>query len=300
MEDTIRVSHSKLQQWRRCRFAWNLSYVGKWEPIKTAYPLKLGSLIHELLEDYYRGVMDGERDSIQRLSNTVQEKSQSLEDQESLQALSQGSELVRRYIEEFAIYEDVEFLPVDVEKHYVVELETPKGRKYEFELYFDLLLMHKESRKLWMVDHKTHKSRPFSDIDIMMDPQLPAYAMVMREKLGIDIFGLVYNQINTYDYKNPAPADKLFSRKKTYRTPEELDTSVAEIGAVVDDMIENQDNPYRNLTRDCSWCKFQEPCLMDMKGMDMTPILETSFQQKKERPVEPLESEESSLGNHSL
>lgn len=117
-----------------------------------------------------------------------------------------------------------------------------------------------------------------------MDPQLPAYAMVMREKLGIDIFGLMYNMLNTYDYKSPPPPEKLFLRKRTYRTPEELDSVLKEIGATVDDMIDNAENPIRNLTRDCSWCEFQDPCLMSMKGMDIQPLMEDVFEQKGPRP----------------
>lgn len=284
MSDIIRVSHSQLSEWRRCRFSWGLSYIGKWKPIKTAYPLRLGSIVHKMLANYYEGVIEGVTDAIGAHQDFLRVLANDLLNPDDLQAVAHAGKLVERYITEFAIYEDSSFIPVDVEKHYVTELETPKGRPFEFELYFDLLFMQKGNGKLWMVDHKTHNSRPFSDTDIMMDPQLPAYAMVMREKFGVEIFGLMYNMLNTYDYKNPAPSDKLFLRKKTYRTPEELDSTVKEIGATVDDIIDNQDNLLRNLTRDCSWCKFQDPCLMGMKGMDILPILEDGFQKKEPRP----------------
>lgn len=284
MSEILTVSHSKLSKWRRCRFAWNLSYVENWKPKVTAYPLRLGSEVHAFLEDYYRGVIEGEQDAIARLENFTRVRLANSSADDDLQIIANASALVKRYIVEFALFEDQGFIPVDVEKHYTVELETPKGRPYNFELYFDLLLLHQESGRLWMVDHKTHKSRPYSDTDIMMDPQLPAYAMVMREKLGIDIFGLMYNMLNTYDYKSPPPPEKLFLRKRTYRTPEELDSVLKEIGATVDDMIDNAENPIRNLTRDCSWCEFQDPCLMSMKGMDIQPLMEDVFEQKGPRP----------------
>jgi len=121
----------------------------------------------------------------------------------------------------------------------------------------------------------------------------------MREHLGIDIFGLMYNMINTYDYKNPPSSDKLFLRKRTYRTPQELDSIMHEIGATVDDMIENQDNPIRNLNRDCSWCEFQDPCLMSMKGMDIEPLMEDVFEQKGPRP-DGTRNQEGEASNRSL
>lgn len=284
MSDLIRVSHSQINEWDRCRFSYFLSYREKWRPKQKAYPLTLGSTVHTLLEDYYRGVMEDNRNLLERHRNKVQELSGSVADTDELQALSHAGSLVERYITDFAFYEDAGYEVVDVEKHYVVELTTPQGNPYEFELYFDLMLLHKQSQRLWIVDHKTHKSNPLNPTQIMMDRQLPSYALVMRELMGVDVFGMIYNMLNTYDYKKPPPPEKLFKREKTYRTPEELNSIMKEIGYAVDDILENRDNPRRSLTRDCSWCKFQEPCLMGMKGMNMKSILEENFEKKPERP----------------
>jgi hypothetical protein len=299
MEDIPTFSHSQLQEWRKCKFSWNLSYVEKWQPKSKAYPLRLGSAVHSFLENYYKGVIEGVPDALAHHQTHLQDMVNSANLDDSIQVIANAAKLVERYITEFALFEDQGFIPVEVEKHYTVRLETPKGRPYNFELYFDLLFLHEESNKLWMVDHKTHNSRPFSDTDILMDPQLPAYAMAMREKMDVNIFGLMYNLLNTYDYKKPAPSNKLFDRKRTYRTPEELDAILKETGATVDDILENKDNHYRSLTRDCSWCKFQEPCLMAMKGMDVTPIMEELFEKKVRRP-NALEQEESSVSRPSL
>lgn len=298
MSEIITVSHSQLAEWRRCRFSWNLSYIGKWKPVSTSRALGFGSKVHQFLADYYQGQIDGELNALERHNRMLQTMLSSEHDFSNIEVIGQAAKLVERYIEEYALYEDAEFEPVAVEKHYVQELETPKGRPFNFELYFDLLFQHKPTGKLWMVDHKTHSSKPYSDIDVMMDPQLPAYAMVLREQMGVDIFGLMYNMLNSYDYKKPATADKLFKRQKTYRTPQELDSVLKEIGATVDDMLDNQDNHYRNLTRDCSWCKFQEPCLMSMKGMDIDTFMEDGYEKKGKRPSEG--ETNSDLSDYSL
>lgn len=294
MSDLIRVSHSQLSQWDRCCFAWDLSYNGKWTPKQTAYPLTLGSMVHEFLEDYYRGQMDGVGDSLVRHQEKVAQRANSIGDSDELQALSQAATLVERYIAEFAVFEDANWRVIDVEKHYEVELETPKGRPFLFELYFDILWLDTVNDKIWLGDHKTHKSRPYTDNRVMMDNQLPAYAMALRELLGIDVFGVVYNMINTYDYKKPPPSDKLFLRKKSYRTQRELDSIMEEIGLAVDEIVDHEGKYRRSKTPDCDWCRFRDPCLMGTKGFDMLPILEENFEKKKGRPKSAEEEEESS------
>jgi len=264
--------------------AWNLSYVGKWEQKKKPQSLQMGSLVHDLLDDYYQGQIDGERDSLSRHRNKLTTLSQDLEDSEALQNLSFAGGLIHRYITEYALYEDAQYRPVASEQHYEVGMTTPEGRDYIFELYFDVLFEDRANGKLWMVDHKTHKSNKWTPTQIMMDPQLPSYAMALRELLDIPIFGMTYNMLNTYDYKKPPPVEKLFLRESTYRTPEELDNITLEIGHAVDDILENKDKVRRTLQRDCDRCRFQEPCLMGLKGMDMNLILEDNFKQKGGRP----------------
>ena len=288
----IRVSYSQLQKWDRCRFAWWLSYEGKWTPKQKHDGLAIGSLVHEFLEHHYEGVKDGYRGNpVDRHVSYAQERASTV-DPELLTHYSTAVNLVRRYIAEYGPYEDSGYEVVGLEDHVVVELTTPKGRPYEYELYYDLLLRHESSGKIWLVDHKTHKSRPFTDAEVMMHPQLPSYAMALREK-GLDVFGIMINMLNTYPYKNPksATTDKLFTRIKSYRTPEELNAIIREIGYTVDDIIDNSNQPRRSLSRDCSWCEFRDPCLMNMKGASMLPILESSFEKKAPRPVEDDEEE---------
>ena len=46
----FKVSQSKVNTWRRCRYAYHLKYNEKLEPKKKSRPLKFGTIIHEMVE----------------------------------------------------------------------------------------------------------------------------------------------------------------------------------------------------------------------------------------------------------
>lgn len=277
----IQVSHSQLGTYDRCAFKWFLSYELGYKPKSVPTNVTLGSLIHSFLEEHYKLVQEHGHGGFDYQAS-MQEflRSQPVEKQGDLEALDRASRLIERYLY-LAEIEDQSWEIIEVEVAREVEFKTPKGRLYTLVFIPDLIVRERESGRLWLVDHKTAGNAAFwSDTEIMMDHQMPTYIAGLRQE-GLDIYGIVYNFLNRYDYKdyNGTPTEKLFKRVHSYRTPVEIDTMVRELGFQVDDLIENE-IPRRSLRKECSRCWFQEPCLMSMKGMDIKRVLEAGFELK--------------------
>lgn len=283
MDEIPQISFSQMGTWNRCKFKWELSYVHGYKPKSYPANMRLGSFCHTLLEYYYKNVAEGRFVSRNEAGAFVQDYVRSSMDPKEyndLEVIHSGVRLITRYIRDFAPEADSRFEPIVVEEKFVVPFKTPKGKDYELVIIPDLLMKH-ESGKVWLLDHKTMGSARFwTDTELLMDVQQSMYSLALR-KIGMDIFGNIYNMLNTYQYKDydGTPPTKLFSRELTHRTNTELHNIEIEVGKAVDDMLDTTEYR-RSLQRDCSRCWFQEPCLLGLKGMDIKQALEAQFDRK--------------------
>lgn len=282
-ENTLLVSHSQIGTWNDCSFKWHLNYEKNWTQKVTPEYFDRGHMIHEGLAEYYQGLKDGKGTigDASFLNNMIR---QWVSRGFDLTMINAVGKLLTRYIEEWSPENDKGMEVLEVEKHLIMDLLTPKGRKYTLQGYLDLLV--KVNEHIWLVDHKsTGASKPKSQASIDMDTQLPTYAYILGEQ-GLPVTGMVFNMLNTYDYKNPASPDKLFGRHVMTRTRQEQTSLLREMGLVVDEMYERRDNPRRSLGHNCERCAFQEPCLATMRGLDLDTVMPANFKQKEGRATE--------------
>lgn len=279
MDEIPIVSHSQLTTLDRCSFAWDISYVKGWRPKERKRSLETGSMIHELLAVWYR-----EQD--ERCVDEAIEKWLETANTETfaLQSAAHAAWLVKEYIQKFAPSHD-RFEIISVEEHFEIPLVTPKGREYHLQGYTDLVT--RQEGQIWLWDHKSG-AKFWNPTEVMMDSQMPLYAAAMRAQ-GRDVFGIVINMLNTYDYKDKSKAtpDKLFRRELTYRTPEELNAILLNAGMMVDEIIDGPEIR-RSLRKDCSFCQFQEPCLLSLKGLPIEDILPATCELKSSYQREPV------------
>jgi hypothetical protein len=237
-----------------------------------------------MLEDYYTSIkFNSGHDPHDLINNRVQQAIQSAEDESILDVANRAGQLVHRYVRDFAPEQDQEHEILDVEKHVEVSFQTPNlGITYNLQCYIDLLTRHRPSGKVWQWDHKTFGSKPWTADEIMMDSQQAIYALAMK-KLGVPVFGLKYNMLNTRNYKNfdNQPPDKLFVRENSHRTDYELEQLTHEIGLMVEDMAKNSDDRRRSPKRECSLCPYINPCQLNMKGMPLEDVIGDDFVYKK-------------------
>lgn len=273
------VSYSQVSTFDRCELAWDLSYRKGWKTTKRFQKMELGSMVGKLLNVLYA---TKDEEAIVPLVNSWLEGET---DGFVLPNVATAVWLAKRYFHD--VMPTQVFRVIGIEKHFEVLLETPLGRKFILQGYIDLLVENLDGT-IWVWEHKT-TGRFWTPIQAQMDPQLPTYAAGLRA-LGINVVGIVVNQLNNYPYvkKETVTPDKLFKQEHTYRTPVELDNFLINVGRKVDRMIDLGPFPERSLRRECDRCQFQEPCLMQMKGLKIEDILSVGFRQKSTFAAEPV------------
>lgn len=271
----MNISYGQAGTWARCPYKWSLSYVDKWTPKTLSPGLSMGGMIDELLNLLYSGKS---YDEIMLAAREFTTRPKA-----DINLISRVLKIIDRYIKDWHPIKDANWKVIEVQKYLEVGFTSPAGRPFTLEGYIDLLVWIES--KIWLVETKSYGGSQWAwnETQLQMEPQTPIYIAACRE-LGIPVYGVISNQINTYDYKNPPETEKLFQRSKIHKTPAELDNVILQLGLVVDEIASHQ-GPYRkNLNRDCSWCAFQEPCLYDTKGIDPTHFLEMNFKKKEPRP----------------
>lgn len=281
MPEFDRFSHSQLRAWNECRMKWHLQYARRLEPNYQPLPFYTGITVHEILEHFYLQKMEGRSLTWDELSIWIRNNFELPKSDEQLQAFAHINRVMRRYVTDYSPVIDKDWTPVHVEQKGEYLLTTPNGNEVSMVYIPDVIMRH-SSGKLWIWDHKTFKSKPFSDGDLMTEIQIPIYIGAVREDLGLDIHGAVFNMLNVYPYKKyeEEPLSKLFVRKRAFRTPTEIDNTINLIGAQIDDLRANSDKIFMNLRKDCSWCMFNDFCTMTMKGMDGEEILSSNFKER--------------------
>lgn len=294
--EILTVSNSQIDVWDRCKFRWYLNYGLQLVPIRKPQTyFQVGTFSHSLLEVHFEARKNGIKDTYPLVVEFANKVEFDTNDLDQLTAFKRSLRIVERYIREYAPTHD-NFRVLATERHFVIEMITPKGRPYKIQGYFDMLI--EMDGKLWIVDHKTTSTGKFWSVKkLLKDPQMTTYILGLREQ-GYDVFGCVINQLNTYDYAKfeNEPAEKLFRRERVYRTDAQIRNLARTIGEIVDEMYDAQESDsYRKSNRfDCDKCPYFTPCLYHDKGMDMAPELATSFRRRDPRPIlteEPTQDE---------
>lgn len=276
-------SFSQLTQWDKCRYAWYLTYE---ENLMLAgpksRPLGYGSLVHELLANKY--------DYHNDLRSTQDVLRAALDAGIDQQLVVDAGKMFDRYVNDFMPFHD-KFQVRDVERHFELELTTPKGREFVLQGYIDAMIQMQG--QTIVLEHKTYNSRIWSPNEIQMDIQTTIYCLAAEQLYGVPVTTAIYNFLNSYPYKGIAtePLDKLFKRVSVSRSPHEQAFVINEIGHTVDQIEDAKaldrgpDGPAENywvnfkksLGKACSMCQFQQICLSEMKGIPTEGIKKSLY-----------------------
>lgn len=176
-------THSMLKTFRRCPKQAEYKYVHRYKPRLLAKPLRRGTWLHLLLEDYHMG-RDWEATHL-KLSREFDK----LFDEErdfygDLPA--ECKQLMLSYIWHY------KFDPWKVlETEFKVETEFPDGSIYRAKC--DMLIENRFG--LWLVDHKTHKTLPDHEFRLL-DAQSALYLWAcLRNKIPVE--GFIWNYLRT-------------------------------------------------------------------------------------------------------
>lgn len=180
------ISVSRANVWNTCQQQYKYRYHLK-VPVEgpTAPPLVFGSLVHKIIEEYTRS--GGKRDinEIRQGCLTGEILIDKKQDFIPEKVLSKAYlSKLPRHLKSFMKLSDKLGMKGQVEWEFKYDLDPPNGKHvYGF---VDRLILGEDSALI--VDYKTTKKGPWQRTkrDVVIDPQLQCYALVVWKTLGID------------------------------------------------------------------------------------------------------------------
>jgi hypothetical protein len=258
------ISYSELSDFRQCPFKHDLAYRQRWTPPEAPGALATGSLFHKVMEAHYRIEPEKSIDSLAIATLLYAEDGTQNETQELVSWMYAG------YLERYGADEEWEVL--EVEKKSEVGLPVPGGKRrspIRLKVKIDNLRRNVETGLFWLWDYKTNSRFP-NELGLEMEDQFPLYQWAY-EQMGYTIEGVMYDCARTQRNKGPMELDARFKRIPMYYPPERQQYA-AEAAWRTAKRISALNRTERERTTSARWCvercKFTEPCLAGMKGMD--------------------------------
>lgn len=188
-------THSMLKTFRRCPKQAEFKYVHRLKPKRLGSPLKRGTWIHALLEAYHGG-QDWMKihEANSKLFNEMFDEEKDYYGDMPTEIL----QIMKSYVWH---YKSDPWEVIDVE--FQLEAKFPDGTIYRGKV--DMLIRDVHG-KLWLVDHKSHKSLPDSAFRLL-DAQSALYIWAAWEN-GIEVEGFIWNYIKWKAPSVPKIVDK--------------------------------------------------------------------------------------------
>jgi len=206
---TTIIRTSDRNYFKRCRQLWDFTSKIRqnYEPEIVAKPLNFGTAIHAALEAFYDPQAFKNMGYESRVGIGLGSFLKTIKEQKATHLRIRGAEDLA-----FEIEDDYEqqsalgigmlqnyfswartndnFIPVYVE----IEFEVPiEGLDATYQGRIDLIVQD-EFGYYWIVDHKT--TSQFGDVEYLaLDEQCGSYVWAIKKAIGIDIKGIIYNEI---------------------------------------------------------------------------------------------------------
>ena len=227
MPETHVVSYSELDTYRQCPLKWQVAYRDRWsKPPKEGSALFRGSLFHSVLETWYKGIQGGTPQALEDCRRTIGilldvDMPEQTEEQELVAWIFNG------YVELYQTDSDWEIAAVEYANEFWLPTERGGRSNFKLKVKIDLVVRHRSTGKLWIVDHKTCRHLPKRQM-LEFDDQFGLYTWGLR-KMGKPVIGSIHNACRTERLKTREMAsDERFLRTLLYRTDEELDIIAVE------------------------------------------------------------------------
>jgi len=169
-----------------------------YEPVQRVEALDFGTAMHKALEAYYQpatwGTVDKEGNAVQAFLESIKDVQSkvrigALEFEtrfEELKALGLGM------LDHYFLWapEHDTFKPILVEIEFEVPIPGLEGVVYQGRI--DLVV--EDDYGYWLVDHKTTAQLAQTEW-LALDDQCSSYAWAIREQLGLEVRGVIYNEL---------------------------------------------------------------------------------------------------------
>lgn len=268
----LRFSPSGLDTYDTCLKRGYYLYKRGFRTKSTERYLRLGSIIHKMLELYYKGT------SIAELPSTLEEFPTAEDQMLMYSALG----LLYRYEQHYGPLEKNWTINA-IEQYVIIPYTTPKGNHVYLNGIIDMII--EEHGNIMVVDHKSGAKFWTAD-QVYFDRQLMIYAYMLHT-IGFTPKRLLINNINTTPSAckntNAMPTDRLFSRIPVPLNVKRIEGYMNIVGQNIDRILETSEFTY-STGKHCSTCPFREACAMEFEGIDPEPYLQTNFKSGEVKP----------------
>lgn len=312
MAEKLKVSHSRVKLWRKCKHAYNYRYVQKLRKRIKAHALNVGIIFHDCIEAWalgksYKPVL---KKYDQEMKNLFQGEREEFQD---------AFDLAKGMVDGYTSY-------YEVDDYVAVELEVniPLTDDIDYIGYIDALV--NKDGGLWLMERKTCKNFLGDDFT-SMDIQTVLYRWALPQ-MGYEVpRGIIWDMA-----KKKLPVQPQLLAKGGLSKNSKIDTTYELYSQAIEDndldpddysdmleMLKTKENNFqrrvslpfsklmedqvmkdfketaieikilgetltnRNLGRDCSWCDYKDLCHAELKGLDTNFIIKKDFTTKEQR-----------------
>lgn len=302
-------SHSKVRTWRRCPKSFDYKYNQSLTRKVAPGALTRGVVFHEMLDSVVMGTdWNTPLDEYKKVYNGLW-----AEEAEQYMPPEELESLFHRYRAKWA----GDGLDFQGKSEITVEVEH---RGLKFKGIIDKLPLDKEKR-LWVMDHKTHKILPdenarFSDLQTVLyywavrengttpdgvlwdyvrtkPPAIPEVlksgGLSKRANMDTDyetyMKAIQENNLNPEDYSDMLAKVKnnIFFKRVYLPKPNEqmIQNVVADFFDTAQEIVDAKRYP-RNMSRDCKSCSYYQLCSAEVRGLDTDFIVKQMFNKKSD------------------
>lgn len=250
----IALSHSQAESLNQCEYKFKYAHLDNLEPKSRSIALMRGTNGHAFFEYFFKAIKNN-------LPTGQAMQLGQIEMMEESDVALMNLPLVTRWVKE--VWEDKlehEWEIVLVEETHRIEL----GDLGQFPYTMDLIIRHKLTGELWMVDHK-FLGQFYSEEVMDLMPQMPKYIAAYEKQNNVKIAGAIYNMITTR-----ANAKELFQMyefkvsdaRKNNAMREQVETFKA-----VEEIATGKRLPVRTINKmNCGHCSFRVLCVEEING----------------------------------
>lgn len=266
------LSNNSLSTFRSCPFKFDLTYNKKIYPIYKSISLYFGEAMHAALDYHYSGDRDPDMtieffrsyfEGNQNEKPIMWSSNKNFTDSET--AMAYGSKMLEAYFKNYEeednlieVVESEKDFSFDIEiglkpKYFDIDgitVETPAPKTIEYTGIIDQII--KINGLYYGRDFKFMAQKMNADY-LTMDNQISGYYLGAKS-LGYDLSGFIYDC--GYKYVKP-----IFERILVTRTKKKLDDFLDNTKQTIKALQSGA--KYKNISRDCSMCNFNQYCLHD-------------------------------------
>lgn len=270
LDPHIVFSPSQLNTWDECKKKGYYVYRKNFRPETTERYLRLGTIIHWMLQRMYEGW------PVTKILDEADNEFPTFEDNA---LVFKASGLMYRYQEHWRYGKD-DFTILGVEQYMLVPYTTPAGRQVYLNGYVDLI--YEKAGRLGVIDHKS--GAKFWTLDqVFFDRQLMIYAFMLY-LLGFQPHEVAINNVKTSvlgEGVEKKLSSELFNRVTVPLDIRFLLGYMNEVGNTIDNILSLEKYDMSLSKENCAGCIFRHACTMYLEGTNPDTYLQQNFGEKR-------------------